>query len=883
MQWIRRFGLRLQTLFRRNRSSQRLNDELQFHLDQQVAENVAAGMSREEARHAAMRAFGNSTILKEQARDAWGWTWLEQIGRDLRYAVRTLSRTPTFTAMAILVMAFGVGANTTLFTVVRSVLLKPLPFKDPGQLVMLYERSADGKHSDNPVAGGIFQEWQKQSRTFEQMALLGGSGYNLSGTNGLLPEKLEGGKCSWNLFSTLGVQPVYGRVFTADDDSANANATVILTWSLWKRRFGGDPAMVGKDILLDGQKYTAIGILPAWFSYPDPETQVWTPIRHETRPAAMDSLNNHQFAVIARLKEGRTPAEALTDIDTIEKQIRSGHPGLIATIGSGASLQKLLDEVVGDYKTPLYVLLAATGCFLLIACLNVANLLVARSAARRREFAIRSALGGSRSRILLEQVVESIVVSISGGAVGVALAWFSLQWLVRTRHDIPRVEAIHMDVPVLLFAAGIALLSGIAAGLLPALSASSARILQTLQESSRSYSGGPGRAKLRKVLLALEVGFTVVLLLAAGLLLKSYERLRSSELGCGTENILTMRVDLPKSKYLEQQRTAFFGRIIDRVRSLPGVQKAGMVSVLPGHGYGSDDSFTIPEHPPLPPGQVLLAIKRFADPGYFTAMQVPFLRGRTFSDRERLGQATSVVISALFARKFLPDEDPIGKHLIVNLTDHEVSYEIVGVVGDTRFRIAQPAEPIMYFPLYSGVFGRATIVLQSPRDPLGLALPVQKLVAEMDPDLPVSDVLTMEQLIGGSTINASFTASLVLAFAVLSLLLAAVGLYGVLAYLATQRKNEIGVRVALGAQRGDIMRLMLIDGLRPAAVGLIAGLLGGALAADFIRSMLYGVQPLDGGVFAAVTLLLSLVAGAACIFPAWHASHRNPVEALRVD
>src|SRR5690242_13933671 len=378
--WTQRFWLKLQTLFRRSRTTQRLNDEIQFHLDQQIAENLASGMSPAEARHAAMRAFGNSTILKEQTRDTWGWTWLEQIGRDLRYAMRTLSRTPTFTAVAVLVMALGVGANTTLFTVVRSVLLKPLPFKDPEQLVMLYEQSADGKYPYNVVAGGIFQEWQKQSRTFEQMALLGGAGYNLSGANGVLPEKLEGGKCSWNLFSTLGVQPVYGRLFSADDDSPNANATVILTWSLWKRRFGGDPTLVGKDILLDGQNYTVVGVLPAWFSYPDPETQIWTPIRRETRPAVMDSLNNHQFSVIARLKEGRTPAEALTDVDTIEKQIRSGHPGLIATIGIGANLRKLLDEVVGDYKTPLYVLLAATGCFLLIACLNVANLLVARSA-----------------------------------------------------------------------------------------------------------------------------------------------------------------------------------------------------------------------------------------------------------------------------------------------------------------------------------------------------------------------------------------------------------------------------------------------------------------------------------------------------------------------
>ena len=883
MVWARRFWFKLQSLFRREENAQRLDDEIQFHLEQQIAENIARGLSREEARYAAMRSFGNPTFLKEKTRDTWGWLWLEQFVQDLKHGFRRLLKDRSFALVAVFVLALGIGANTTLFTVVRSVLLKPLPFENPDQLVMLYEQSADRKYPYNVVAAGIFQQWQEQSRSFEQMAILGGSGYNLSGANGVLPEKVEGGKCSWNLFSALGVRPAYGRVFAQEEDSPNANATVILTWSLWKRRFGGDPAILGKDILLDGGSYTVIGILPAWFSYPDPETQVWTPIRHETRPAVMDSLNNHQFSVVARLKADHTLAQGLTDVDTIEKRIRREHPDLIETIGRGASIRPLLDEFVDTYKAPLYVLLATTACFLLIACLNVANLLVARSAARRREFAIRAALGGSRPRLLREQVVESVVLSMAGGILGIALAQLSLQWLIRMRHDIPRVETIHIDVPVLLFAMAITLLSGIAAGLLPAFSAAGTRILESLQESSRSVGGGQGRARLRKVLLSLEVGFTMVLVIAAGLLLKSYEKLRSTDLGCGIENILTMRVDLPKPKYLDQQRAAFFKQVIDSVRSLPGVQKAGMVSELPGHGYGSDDSFEISEHPPLPPGRVLLAIKRFADPGYFAAMQIPFVRGHTFRDPETPDRATSVIISDHFARMFFPDEDPIGKHLRVNLTDHEITYEIVGVARDTRFSISRPVEPMMYFPLYSGIFGRATIIVQSSRDPSGLALPIQKLIAQMDADLPVSDVLTMEQLVRGSTINASFTASLILAFAVLSLLLAAAGLYGVLSYLVTQRKNEIGVRIVLGAGRMQVLRFMLADGLRPAAVGLAAGLGFSAFAAGFMRSMLYGVQPLDEAVFLVATVLLAFVTCAACIVPAWRASRIEPMVALRSE
>jgi putative ABC transport system permease protein len=412
----------------------------------------------------------------------------------------------------------------------------------------------------------------------------------------------------------------------------------------------------------------------------------------------------------------------------------------------------------------------------------------------------------------------------------------------------------------------------------------STRLLQTLQESSRLL-GGQSKAKLRKALLAGEVGLTMVLLVSAGLLLKSYQRLRAVDLGCSTRNILTLRVNLPKPRYAGKgERAAFFEQVLAGVRTLPGVRAAGMVAgAVPGQGYWSDDSFVIVEHPPLPPGEALLAIKRAGDPGYFSAMRIPLLRGRTFTDGERLDQAKSVIISDMLAKQFFPNEDPLGKHMRVNLTDHPVDYEVVGIVGNTRHLLTQEAKPTMYFPLASGIFGRATIVLRSNEDPTSLAMPVQKLIAQIDPELPVSDVLTMQQIIGNETLNASFDADLVLGFAALSLLLAAIGLYGVLSYLVTQRTSEIGVRVALGAQPAQVLHLMLLDGLRPAGIGLVMGLVAGVAAAKLIRNLLYGVTPLDGSIYAAVATLLVLTAALACIRPAWRASRLNPVEALRSE
>ena len=466
-------------------------------------------------------------------------------------------------------------------------------------------------------------------------------------------------------------------------------------------------------------------------------------------------------------------------------------------------------------------------------------------------------------------------------AAGLLLAYLVIQWLVSTPRDMSRAEAIHIDAVVVAFALGLILLSAAFAGLISSVSATDDRVLSSLRESSRSHSAGRGQANLRKMLLSLEVALTVVLLITTGLLLKSYERLRSSNLGCIVNNVLTLHFSLPEAQYTQPaQRLNFFETLLARVRELPGVQAAGLVTGVPGEGYYGDNGFAIAEHPPLALGQIQYAMVRWCDPGYFSALGIPVLRGEGFDRNQRLDRARKVMVSDSFARQFLPDEDPIGKHL---LTLGRKSYEIVGVVGDTRFLIAKPAQPMMYFPLYAGSENGGTLAVRSSRDVTPLALPIQQVVQQLDPDLPVSSVLTMDQIIGKSTLDASFDATLLLVFAVVSLVLASVGLYGVLSYLVAQRTGEIGVRIALGAQRGEVLRLTLVDGLRPASFGLVLGLSGGAAAAKMIRDLLYGVQPLDVSVFVVVAVLLLGVACAACVLPAWRASRLDPVRALRME
>ncbi|MFZ0662046.1 MAG: ABC transporter permease [Acidobacteriaceae bacterium] len=892
MRILEQIQMRVQMLFRRNREARRLSAELEFHIEQQTAENIAAGMPPDEAHYAALCAFGNPTLLREQARETWSWNFMESLLRDFRYGIRTLGRTPGFSFLVILVMALGIGSTVALFTVVHSVLLKPLPLPGVDRLVRVYEAETTPKSDDHPVAGGTFKSWQQGNKTFQQLAFgFSENEYSLASSNGQLPERIEAQTYSWNALSMLGAQAAYGRLFMADDDRWGAPETTVLTWGFWKRRFGGDPGVVGRTILLDDKPFTVIGILPSWFTYPNPRTQLWTPVSPQMPLQVMESHTAHNFVVIGRLKPGVTLAAAQADLSNISAQVRKQFPE--GPVDNAANLRPLLDAETRDIETPLYVLFAATGCLLLIACLNIANLLVARSASRRKELAIRTALGGSRGRLIRERVTEAVILSLAGGALGIGFAQIALQWLVRLRPDLPRVESIHLDGIAILFAAGVAFLCGIGAGLAPALGNREQQVFHALQEASRSTSAGHSSVKLRRTLLSVEVALTVVLLVSAGLLLRSYQRLRAVNIGIPTRNILTMSINLPDAKYGAQwkqdpQKIAFYEQLLERVRALPGVRSAALSTMLPGAGEGEDDDITIHEDPPLAPGKSLDANVRWVDPGYFHAMQIPLLKGRYFSEDERMDRNKYAIVNEAFVHEVMNGRHPIGKHVDDpnngQLGDKSIaSNEIVGVVGDVRAEPDTPPQPTVYYPLYGGSRNDLMLAVRTDSDPLSFALTVQKIVAQLDPTLPVADVLTLDEVIGKSTVTASFDATLLAAFAILSLVLAAVGLYGVLSYISAQRQGEIGIRIALGAQREQVLRLMLLDGLKPAIIGLIVGLAASAAATQLIRSLLFGTQPLDVAVFLLVTLVLLSVAAVACLIPAWRASQLDPMQALRTE
>jgi predicted permease len=808
-------------------------------------------------------------------------------GRDLKYATRTLARTPGFSVVTIAVMALCIGASTSLFTVVRSVLLRPLPFRDPDKLVMIRDcfRTSETSNtfsSCGAVSPGDYFDWRAQTHGFQDMASWQWWGFNLSGEHGELPEVVTAGGATWNLFSVLGVGPAYGRIFMETEDNL-AGDTVILTWSTFERRFGGDPRIIGHQIHLDSRPFTVIGVLPASFTYPDAKVQVWVPYLAVTPAHAVHQHNRHMTRVIARIGTDVSLANAISQVSAIQHSLYLEHP--TEAVSDAVSPQSLLDDLGRNVKQPLILLLCAVLCMLFIGCLNVANLLVARGAAREHEVAIRSALGARRLTLISEQFMEIALICIGGGVFGVMLSLGATQWMVRSWKDLPTAASIHVDPIVLAFASLLVLVTALLAGLLPATASTGKRVMQLLQTSSRTAGGKVSRTTLRKSLLAVEIAVTVFLLIAAGLLLKSFVRLRTTDIGCNTDSILTASYSLPKQKYDTPEKVvAFHEAILDRIRAIPGVLAAGLGETLPGAGNGEDDIFTI-QGLPLATGKEdrSRALVRRADPGYFSALGIPLLSGRFFTGRDRLDRVDKVIISRELARKYFPGKDPLGQHIAVPLWS-DTEYEIVGIVGDTIHQVGKPTMETIYFPAFAGnSFQGGMLAIQTATDPLSFSVPVQRQFAALDAELPVSDVLTLQQILGDSVSDASFSATLVMVFAILSLTLASVGLYGVLSYLMTQRTTEIGIRIALGAQRDHVLCLMLLDGLRPALFGLALGIVASAAVTRMIQSMLFAVKPLDPTVYIAVASTLLLVATLACIFPAWRASQLDPMQALRAE
>ncbi|MFT4113671.1 ADOP family duplicated permease [Silvibacterium sp.] len=881
---LRAFLRRLSGVWRKDNGE--FAAEFESHLAMEIEDGVRRGLSEQEARRQALVRHGGFTQTQQAWRDQRGLPWLEILLRDLSHGARRLWRAPGFALAAMTIVALGIGANVALFTLVRAVLLRPLPFADPSKLVAIYGMDEPGEEaSGNLVAPGDYYDWRKAAG-LENMAIWRVSGFNLAGSAGELPEFADAGAGSASLLPTLGVHTALGRWFTEEEDSGEGRLVTVLTWSLFERRFHGDPSALGSTIRLNTQAYTIVGVLPPDFAYPDTETALWVPFRADTSPKMAANHYGHQAHVVGRLRAGVTGLTANEELTAIQHQI-------VAQFGGAGPVRKLVEtrpmqhDLTKGVREPLLVLMAAVGCLLLIGCLNLANLMVARGAGRRREIAVRAALGSSRLRLCVEQVAESLVLCAAGGVAGMALSVLAVRWLVRHWDGLPRAESVHVDGVVLLFAMGLVMLTGVLSGLVPALAATGGGMTEALKDNARTMSAGAGRTRLLRTMLAAEVGLTVVLLVCAGLLFTSFLRLKGEQIGCVTDNVLTMRFFLRGNAYQQpSQIVALHTALLEKVRALGGVEAAGLTNVVPGDGYYGDTDVWLPGEDETRASQHESPLFRTADPGYFAAMGIPLLRGRSFTGNERLDNHHFLVVNRTFEKMYFGGKDAVGQVVRTSLTQDLETFEIIGVVADTPWELGQPNRPMMWFPILSGdraVAPDAVLVVRGKTDVTSLALPVQKIVAGLDADLPVTRILTMNQVLGLSTADSQRNAALLGAFAGLSLLLAAVGLYGVLSYVVAQRRGEIGIRMALGARREEVLRLMLVTGLAPALWGLGCGVVASLAVTQALRATLYATTPLDAGVYAGTVAVLLVAAIAACLIPAWRAAKTDPMIALRLE
>jgi predicted permease len=805
---------------------------------------------------------------------------MQNFFQDVRYGIRTLARVPGFTFIAIVVLALGIGANTAIFSVVNGVMLKPLAYRNANELVVLWEKMKQTDTLD--LAPDDFVEYRARAQSFEQVAASVKQGYTLTGNDE--PLRMDGAEVSANLFQLLGVEPLLGRGFLAEEDKPGASHVVVLSYSLWQRQFGGDKKILNQTIRLNGEPHTVVGVMPADFQYPPPllrgnaleaRSELWTPLLVET----MQGRNSHGLLAIGRLKKGVSFEQARAEVDIIAEQrdekTRASHNGI------GANLLLLHEQVVRKIRPALLILLGAVGFVLLIACANVASLLLVRAAARQKEIAIRSALGAGRRRIVQQLLIESLLLALPGGGLGLLLAeWGNTLLLKLGASNIPRVDQIGTDSRVLLFTFGVSLVTGILFGLVPALKASSPNLVETLKESGRNSTGSTNR--LRSALMVTEVALALVLLVGAGLLIKSFWQLQQVDPGFKVENLLVMETTLPVTKYAEgYQQTAFYQQALEKLSSLPGVQSSAIVNIPPLSGRRGVDAFEIEGSAnSRNVSDVPLADYRSISADYFQVMGISVLSGRAFTPGDTASAPLVAIVNQATARRYFQDENPLGKRIKTK----DEWRTIVGVVSDVRQSgLDEQAATHLYVPFFQLPQGRMGWVVRTTTEPLNLLASIRNQIYEVDKDQPVYNVHTMERILAESLSQRRLNMLLLGTFSATALLLSLVGIYGLIANSVTQRTREIGIRQALGAQKRDVLRMMIKQGMLLTLTGIGIGLLAALMLTQFLKGLLHEVNDKDPLTFAGVALLLAAVALLACYLPARRVTKVDPMVALRYE
>jgi putative ABC transport system permease protein len=870
-------------------------EELAQHLEDVYQRSVRAGLTEPEARSAALKELATDDLLHKEMRQsqapfkespvAGGPTnsnLVADLLHDLRYAARLQRKNPGFTIIAIIALALGIGANTAIFSVVNTVLLRPLPYKDPERLVMVWEDATKSGYPRDTPAAANFVDWRDQSQNFEGMAAIADESFNLTGSGD--PERLEGRRVSANMFPLLGVDPQIGRVFTAAEDQPGAQRVVVLSYALWQRRFGGDPGIIGQSLTLNGESHVVVGVMPARFQFPSSDDQAWVPIALTQQEAG--NRNRHYLEVVGRLRPGVSLAQAQSEMSTIAARLQQQYPQSNAELG--AVVQPLQEHLVGDIKPALLVLLGAVGLVLLIACANVANLLLARAAVRQKEIAVRVALGAKRSRLIRQFLTESVLLSTLGGVVGLAIAYGGLILLKAfIPENISQAREISIDLKVLAFTFLVSVATGLIFGLAPAIQAARFNQIDTLKEGGRDAATGGSGKRLRGLLVTAEVAISLVLLIGAGLLINSFLRLRNVDPGFRTDNLLTMKIVLPEPKYEEmERRSAFYTELVNRVQSLAGVRSAAVTSNLPLYRQGNSISIGIEGQPAPPPGQERIIVTRIISPRYFDTMSIPVLQGRGLTEQDTETTPNVVVISETMARRYWPGEDAVGKRIAVGRIRKPADWiQVVGVAKDVRqFELNAEPKPQMYLTYrQAGFFDSRDLVVKTDVDPASMAATVRKAVWEIDKDQPVSNIQTMDQILADSIARQRFSMLVLAIFAAVALVLAGVGIYGVMSYSVAQRTHEIGIRMALGAQTGAVLKLAVGYGMKLVIAGIAIGLVAAFALTRVMSTLLFGVTATDPTTFTLISLLLIAVAVVASYVPARRATRVNPIIALRYE